>query len=121
EIAKKLFGTWASWFTLLTICHWRSPPSPARATLPVPMPPSGNATARNAAPRYVSASRTVVGISAFDACLRYALDDPALSEEKDDQHWQDRQRNGGHDHRGVATAEVAAQGSDAKRQGHLVP
>src|SRR5438552_2397898 len=108
-MAKKLFGTWASWLTLLTICHWRSPPSPARATLPVPIPPSGSVTARSASPRWVSASRAGGGISAFDARLRHALDDPALREQKHDQHRQNGQGNRGHHHRRIATGEVATQ------------
>ena len=36
RMAKKESGTWAKWFTVLVICHWRKPPSPAKAMLPPP-------------------------------------------------------------------------------------
>jgi hypothetical protein len=40
----------AAWLTWFAICHWRRLPSPARAMVPVPMPPKGIATARSDSP-----------------------------------------------------------------------
>ena len=36
RMAKNESGTWAKWLTVLVICHWRRPPSPANAIEPPP-------------------------------------------------------------------------------------
>lgn len=37
---------------LLRGCHWRNPPSPEKAIVPVPKPPKGRVTAMSAFPVY---------------------------------------------------------------------